>query len=93
MKNRTYHLEHIEGGVNSGFADLDHILQKFKPAELVIVAARPSMGKSILLQNIAYNLTAQESKQIVFFTLGEPIEKMLLRLLSAESSIPLSRLF
>jgi replicative DNA helicase len=56
-------------GTPSGFRDLDAITGGFQPGNLIIVAARPAMGKSALVANIAENVTMKHSRPVAFFSL------------------------
>jgi replicative DNA helicase len=56
-------------GTPSGFRDLDAITGGFQPGNLIIVAARPAMGKSALVANIAENVTMKHSQPVAFFSL------------------------
>ena len=78
-------------GVPSGFHDLDDLTSGFQLSELIILAARPSMGKTALSLNIALH-NALNKKKVAFFSLEMAREQVLMRLLSALSKINLSRL-
>ncbi len=56
-------------GTPSGFRDIDAITGGFQPGNLIIVAARPAMGKSALVANIAENVTVKHKKPVAFFSL------------------------
>ena len=56
-------------GTPSGFRDIDAITGGFQPGNLIIVAARPAMGKSALVANIAENVTVKHNKPVAFFSL------------------------
>lgn len=78
-------------GVPSGFHDLDDLTSGFQLSELIILAARPSMGKTALSLNIALH-NALNKKKVAFFSLEMAREQVLMRLLSSLSKINLSRL-
>ena len=78
-------------GVPSGFHDLDDLTSGFQLSELIVLAARPSMGKTALSLNIALH-NALNKKKVAFFSLEMAREQVLLRLLSSLSKINLSRL-
>ena len=78
-------------GVPSGFHDLDDLTSGFQLSELIILAARPSMGKTALSLNIALH-NALNKKKVAFFSLEMAREQVLMRLLAALSKINLSRL-
>lgn len=75
-------------GVSSGFKSLDHILAGFHPSDLVILAARPSMGKTALALNIAQNV-AQQGKVVGIISLEmakeQLVERMFCSLLAVDS--------
>lgn len=82
-------------GVTTGFRDLDKQLGGLHPSDLLIVAGRPSMGKTGLITNIAFNsakafLTTKgkEGGKVAFFSLEMSAEQIATRLLSQESAIP-----
>lgn len=86
-----YHKKISITGVPSGFHDLDDLTSGFQPSELIILAARPSMGKTALSLNIALH-NALNKKKVAFFSLEMAREQVLMRLLSSLSKINLSRL-
>jgi replicative DNA helicase len=61
--------EHAFTGTPAGFRDLDEITGGFQPANLIVLAARPSMGKSALVSNIAENVAVKENKPVALFSL------------------------
>ncbi len=73
-------------GVATGFKDLDRKLAGLHPANLIVVAARPSMGKSALALNIAQNIAA-EGHPVAVFTLEMSREEVVQRLLSSMASV------
>lgn len=75
----------IEKGVMTGFVDVDDYIHGFKPGDLVIVAARPSMGKTAFALNIARNIS--NTMPVGIFSLEMTATSFFSRLLSAESSI------
>jgi replicative DNA helicase len=74
-------------GVPSGFTDLDHMLSGFQPADLVIIAARPSMGKTAFVLNIAQHAAITSKKSVAFFSLEMSKESLVQRLLASEALI------
>jgi replicative DNA helicase len=74
-------------GVPSGLSQLDTLLGGFQPSDLIILAARPSVGKTSLALNIAQHATMREAKKVAIFSLEMSREQLALRLLSAESGI------
>jgi replicative DNA helicase len=74
-------------GIPSGLSGLDTLLGGFQPSDLIIVAARPSVGKSSLALNIAQHASVREAKKVALFSLEMSKEQLSLRLLSAETGI------
>ncbi len=79
-------------GVPSGFADLDEITSGFQKSDLVIVAARPSMGKTALVLNIAQHAAIECNVPIAFFSLEMSKESLVQRLLTSEGRVDAQRL-
>lgn len=78
-------------GVDTGFAELNKMTTGFGKGDLVIVAARPAMGKTSFALNMIQNLL-EKGKGVAFFSLEMPAEQLMLRLLSVQTSIQLQRL-
>lgn len=75
-------------GVPTGFTELDEITSGLQPSDLVIVAARPSMGKTSFVLNIAQHVGTRAEKMTVgFFSLEMSKEQLFMRLLTAEARI------
>lgn len=74
-------------GVPSGFRDLDNVLSGFQDSDLVIIAARPSMGKTAIVTNIAIHAAIKEKRSIGFFALEMSREQLADRLISLESGV------
>jgi replicative DNA helicase len=79
-------------GVPSGFVDLDEMTRGLQGGDLVIVAARPSMGKTSLVLNIAQYVAALGDHVVGFFSLEMSQESLFLRLLTSEAQIDGHRL-
>ena len=79
-------------GVASGFSDLDDLTSGFQPADLVIVAARPSMGKTAFVLNIAQHAAIVDQVPVAFFSLEMSKESLVQRMLTAEARIDAQRL-
>lgn len=79
-------------GIPSGFKDLDNLTYGFQNADLIILAARPSMGKTALALNIACNIAIRSTKSVLFFSLEMSSEQLVQRVLSSESRIDSSKL-
>lgn len=76
-------------GVPSGFTDVDNLFQGFRPGDLVILAARPGIGKTAFALNIAVN-AARLGTSVAFFSLEMPAEQLTQRILSSEARVSLS---
>ena len=93
--NRDTHLT----GVTSGLVDLDRMLGGLQSSDLIILAARPSMGKTSLATNIAFNAAraylnsgGREGAVVGFFSLEMSSEQLATRILSEESAVPSERI-
>ena len=76
-------------GVPTGFADLDTLTNGFHPGQLIIVAARPALGKSTLALDFARSAAIRHNMPTIFFSLEMGKSEIAMRLLSAEASVPL----
>ncbi|MSO57918.1 MAG: replicative DNA helicase [Thermoleophilia bacterium] len=74
-------------GLPSGFRDLDKITSGFQPGNLIILAARPSMGKSALALNIAANVAVRHALPVALFTLEMSKAEVTQRLLCSEAKV------
>ena len=84
--------KHTDGkftGVPTGFADLDELTNGFHPGQMIIVAARPAMGKSTLALDFARAAAIGSDLPSIFFSLEMGKSEIAMRLLSAEASVPL----
>jgi replicative DNA helicase len=79
-------------GVSSGFTDLDKFTSGFQSSDLIIVAARPSMGKTAFVLNIAQHVALREKKSVAFFSLEMSQEQVMMRMLGSEAHVNLSDL-
>ncbi len=79
-------------GVPSGFADLDKMTLGFQRSDLVVVAARPSMGKTALVLNIAQNAAIDRNVPVAVFSLEMSREQLLLRMLASEGRVDAQRI-
>ena len=79
-------------GVPTGFTQLDNLTSGFQNSDLIIIAARPSMGKTALALNIARNAAVDGGVPVAIFSLEMSKEQLSLRMLCAEASIDSSRL-
>src|SRR5438046_20910 len=79
-------------GVPTGFTDLDEMTSGLQPSDLIIVAARPSMGKTSLVLNIAQHVGTRTDMTVGLFSLEMSKEQLFLRMLTAEARINAHRL-
>jgi replicative DNA helicase len=77
--------------VPTGFADLDELTAGFQKSDLVIVAARPSMGKTAFTLNIAQHAAITAQKAVAFFSLEMSKESLVQRMLTSEARVDASR--
>ncbi len=83
--------EHITG-VPSGFADIDELTSGFQPADLIIIAGRPSMGKTAFCLNIAQYASMKKEMTVALFSLEMAKEQLVMRMLCSEARIDAHRL-
>ena len=79
-------------GTPSGFTDLDAITGGFQPGNLIIIAARPGMGKSGLVANIAEHVAVKEHRSVAFFSLEMSEMELAQRLIARRARIPSDKL-
>jgi len=79
-------------GLISGFYELDSFTQGFQKSDLIIIAGRPSMGKTALALNIGLNIIKSLSLPVLFFSLEMSKEQLIYRLISSETNISNMRL-
>lgn len=80
--------EHRPGtGLLSGFTDLDSLTSGFQNSDLIVLAARPSMGKTALALNIAVNIARDQGKTVAVFSLEMAKEQLALRILCSEANV------
>lgn len=79
-------------GIPSGFSDLDHHTAGFQKGNLIIVAARPGMGKTAFCLNIAQHIAIKEKQGAAIFSLEMPKEELAQRFLCSEAKIDGQRL-
>ena len=74
-------------GVATGFSDLDRVLTGFHPGEFILLAARPSMGKTSIGMNIIANAAVREKARCAVFSLEIPAEQLVMRLLCSQANV------
>jgi len=79
-------------GIPSGFYDLDNITDGFHENELIILAARPAMGKTALALNIATNVALNSKKSVIIYTLEMRAEQLVSRMISSLGQIESKKL-
>lgn len=87
-----YNLKAPVIGVPSGFTDLDKMTSGFGPGELIIIAARPSMGKTAFCLNIAAGAAVKAKRKVAFFSLEMGKEQLMIRMLATESQLGISEI-
>jgi len=75
-------------GVPSGFTALDRVTSGWQPSDLVIIAARPSMGKTAFVLSMARNIAVNHKRPVAFFSLEMSALQLVNRLISAETELP-----
>ena len=78
-------------GVPSGFRDLDALTAGFHPSEFIVIAARPSMGKTALCLNISQHVGVTTDYSVGFFSLEMSKEQLAMRLLCSEAHVDLQK--
>lgn len=81
-----------EGKVNTKYTDLDELLGGFQPGQLVILAARPSMGKTAFALNVMINAAISEKKTLAMFSLEMGNEQLVDRILCTVSWTPMHKI-
>jgi replicative DNA helicase len=84
---KTKSLDPKLSGIASGFYDLDSLTQGFQKSDLIIIAGRPSMGKTALGLNIASNIIKNSKLPVLFFSLEMSKEQIMYRLLAMETNL------
>ena len=79
-------------GISSGFKSIDNTLNGFGNSDLILLAARPAMGKTSLALNLALNAAKTSNKAVVIFSLEMSNEQLAMRLVSAESLVDSKKL-
>lgn len=79
-------------GVGSGFSDLDSKTSGFQKGDMILIAARPSMGKTTFALNIAEHAALREGKSVVIFSLEMSKEQLAYKLLCSEANVDMLRL-
>ena len=75
-------------GVPSGFIDIDRVTLGWQPSDLIIIAARPSMGKTAFVLSMARNMAVKNESPVAFFSLEMSSVQLMMRLIVAETGLP-----
>lgn len=79
---------HSKYGVRSGFNSIDNVTNGFQPGDLVVVAARPRVGKTTFAMNVAENVAlGSKPAPVLFFSMEQPASQLLMRLLSSMANV------
>ena len=87
LLTKLYEDKEMITGVPTGFTDLDRMTSGFQPGDLVILAARPSMGKTALALNVAEHVALRKGLPVGIFSLEMSKQQLLMRFLCAESLV------
>lgn len=79
-------------GVGTGFKDFDRLTSGLQPSDLILIAARPSMGKTALCLNMAQYIAIRQQMPVAFFSLEMSKEQLVQRMLCAEAPVDSQRL-
>ena len=79
-------------GVPTGFAELDQLTNGLHPGQLIIIAARPALGKSTLALDFARSSAIKNNQPTIFFSLEMGRSEIAMRLMSAEAAVPLQNM-
>jgi replicative DNA helicase len=74
-------------GLSTGFKDLDRLTSGLHPAEMIVIAARPSMGKTALAMNIAEHVAVNENRAVAVFSLEMSAQQLVQRLLCSRAGV------
>lgn len=88
---QLFHSDSTLTGLSTGFKDFDDMTSGLQPADLLIVAGRPSMGKTTFAMNLAENVAIKNSLPVAVFSMEMPGEALAMRMLSSLGRVDLSR--
>ncbi len=89
---KRYHDKGVSSGVPTGFTKLDHMTSGFQPSDFVIIAARPSMGKTALALDMAVHAAIQAKQTVALFTIEMSAEQLVQRMVCARARANAHRL-
>jgi len=84
---RLYEKKELVTGVPSGFKDLDRMTAGFQPSDLIIIAGRPSMGKTAFCLNVAQYAAIEKKNPVAIFSLEMSKEQLVIRMLCSEAHV------
>jgi len=87
-----YDRKEMVTGIPTGFVELDNMTSGFQPSDLIIVAGRPSMGKTAFCLNIAAHAAIDKGKVVAIFSLEMAKEQLVIRLLGSEARVDANKL-
>ncbi len=85
--DHLYHSKETLTGLSSGFVDFDRLTAGFQAGDLVVVAGRPSMGKTIFAMNVAEEVAIKAKVPVLVFSMEMPADSLVMRMLSSLGSI------
>lgn len=88
---RLYERKEMVTGVPTGFLDLDRLTAGLQPSDLIIVAGRPSMGKTSFCLNIAEHVAIEKGTGVAVFSLEMSKEQLVLRMLCSQAQVDLNK--
>jgi len=93
-KKRIEEISNQKGlsGIPSGFDELDELTSGWQPSDLIIIAARPGMGKTALTLSMARNITVEQNIPVAFFSLEMSSVQLITRLISSETELSSEKL-
>ncbi|NSW80022.1 MAG: replicative DNA helicase [Chthonomonadetes bacterium] len=87
-----YHERKLVTGLSTGFRELDYVTAGLQPSDLIIIAARPSMGKTSLCLNIGEHVALHEKKTVAIFSLEMSKEQLVQRMICSQAEVNAHRL-
>lgn len=79
-------------GIDTGYSKLNYYTHGFQPGEMIILAARPSVGKTALALNIAYNAARKNARPVAIFSLEMPANSLIKRLIATDACVNLDQI-
>ncbi len=90
--DKRYHDKGVASGVSTGFTKLDHLTSGLQPSDFIIIAGRPSMGKTALAMDIAVNAALKAKETVAIFTIEMSAEQLVQRMVCANARANAHRL-